>query len=635
MPLVGIIPYNLSLSSDESGLYTLGGVAYHYAVGGLPFLSAASNEHPIVRATAQFRKQQFDASDEPGEQSLDGWWIRSQQSFHGGAGQLFADPDASDAAWSPNRFYRSKGVDCWSPGQVSLLKAVDSISATGVASITSDGVRAVGILDTDDLFFVDEVGAYTTDNLPAVMGLPAVAVSLDGSRYYMATSTEIFARDIADPPLSPWTPIYFTFESGPADPADHVVLGWAKERLVLATERGIYELTDFDGPQDFLPAPRWTPPQGEWTPTAISESNSAIYVAGTLSGQRAVILKFTLDDTGAMPELTSGTVVANLPQGETITSLFGYLGRFLAIGTSVGPRIAEIDSNGDLTVGPTLFEGEVGNWSARGQYLYASAVMPEWESGEGGLVRIDLGLQHDELRFAYASDLYTTAAGVGAVGVGLIEAGLLVACTDGLFLESADEYVDSGWLQGSRIRYSTLEPKIYKLLRARGSILTSDYYVSVIDPDGQEYPVVGYVEGQTPGADDVSIPTLGPLDYLSVKITLYSTDDHLTSAVAGGYQVKALPGQPRQRIISIPLLCYDFENDGNVTVGGLGTALERLMELEELDTAADVVMFQDFGANTVESVAIDSVEFVQTFPPAGTSADPNWGGIITLTLRTV
>ena len=66
--------------------------AYDVAIGGLPFFYAINDERPYIRQTAPFNKEQQDTSTEPGEQSLTGWWMRSQLSFHGGTGIRFYDP---------------------------------------------------------------------------------------------------------------------------------------------------------------------------------------------------------------------------------------------------------------------------------------------------------------------------------------------------------------------------------------------------------------------------------------------------------------------------------------------------------------------------------------------------------------
>jgi hypothetical protein len=63
--------------------------SYDVAIGGQPFFYAISDQRPYIRQTAPYRKDQFDNGAEPGEQSLTGWWIRSQSSFHGGEGIKF------------------------------------------------------------------------------------------------------------------------------------------------------------------------------------------------------------------------------------------------------------------------------------------------------------------------------------------------------------------------------------------------------------------------------------------------------------------------------------------------------------------------------------------------------------------
>ena len=96
-------------------------ISYDTAIGGMPFISAISDKDEAIRQTAPFRKEQFDNGQEPGEQSLTGWWLRSQMSFHSGAGINFYDPLTNDEN-GHYRFADSKGVDVWTKGQVTLLK---------------------------------------------------------------------------------------------------------------------------------------------------------------------------------------------------------------------------------------------------------------------------------------------------------------------------------------------------------------------------------------------------------------------------------------------------------------------------------------------------------------------------------
>jgi hypothetical protein len=110
--------------------------AYDVALGGLPFFYAISDARPYVRQTAPYRKDQFDNGAEPGEQSLTGWWLRSQSSFHGGTGIKFYDPSAGETV--AHRFTDSQNVDVWTKGQVTLLKDVTSAHGTTGPVIGAD-----------------------------------------------------------------------------------------------------------------------------------------------------------------------------------------------------------------------------------------------------------------------------------------------------------------------------------------------------------------------------------------------------------------------------------------------------------------------------------------------------------------
>ena len=115
------IPLNVG-NPGLSGFWTNNSQNYDIAIGGLPFFMAPTDANPYQRETAPYRKDQFDSSKEPGEQSLTGWWIRSQSSFHAGTGINFYDPSSGEA--TTYRFNDSQGVNVWTKGQVNLLKAV-------------------------------------------------------------------------------------------------------------------------------------------------------------------------------------------------------------------------------------------------------------------------------------------------------------------------------------------------------------------------------------------------------------------------------------------------------------------------------------------------------------------------------
>ncbi len=121
------IPMPLSNPSGNQS-YAANGISYDLAFAGQPFFISNSDEIPYRRVTAQYRKNQVDMSREPGEQTLTGWWLRSQSTFHYGQGIKFFEP-AQDESLRFQYTY-SKGCNIWEKGQVTLLKDVDSTHVT-------------------------------------------------------------------------------------------------------------------------------------------------------------------------------------------------------------------------------------------------------------------------------------------------------------------------------------------------------------------------------------------------------------------------------------------------------------------------------------------------------------------------
>ena len=129
------IPYVLSNPSGATN-YSATGVAYDMAIGGLPFFIGASDDSPYRRVTAQYRKQQYDQTREAGEQSLTGWWFRSQSSFHFGQGIKYFEPAQDESLRF--QYTESKGVNIWEKGQVTLINDVN-VGHNTTTNIQSNG----------------------------------------------------------------------------------------------------------------------------------------------------------------------------------------------------------------------------------------------------------------------------------------------------------------------------------------------------------------------------------------------------------------------------------------------------------------------------------------------------------------
>ena len=193
------LPLNVG-NPGTSGFWTNNAEDYDVAFGGIPFFIAPTDQNPYQRETAPYRKDQFDNSREPGEQSLTGWWLRSQSSFHGGAGIKFYDPSAGESIGY--RYFNSEGVNPWVKGQVSLLKDTENTHImTGpvvgtdhqhpqqhVRSIQWSGINGVLVHDEYD---VDKIYPAITVSITNKALTSNVATLTTSAAHGLSTGLEI------------------------------------------------------------------------------------------------------------------------------------------------------------------------------------------------------------------------------------------------------------------------------------------------------------------------------------------------------------------------------------------------------------------------------------------------------------
>ena len=609
--------------------------SYDVAVGGLPFFYAIGDARPYIRQTAPFRKEQSDIGAEPGEQSLTGWWLRSQSSFHNGTGIKFYDPSAGETV--NHRFTDSDNVDVWTKGQVTLLKEATNTINTGVYKLISgvSGSTDVAISYIPASTTLKDIKAdATTLTTYATTASAIVDVVSNGTTLFIANATRIYYQTIgATGALSNH------YSTGDAK----VKMGWVKQRLVAGIGTSVYELTGALGTTT-LPTAIYTHPNTGWEWTSISEGGSAIYAAGYAGGTSA-IYKFVLSTAGVMPTLTSGIVAAQLPIGEIVYKIESYLG-MLMIGTNKGMRVATIsDTNGDLAYGPLVFEDTNGvrDFAFRDNFVWATGTV----SGCPGLYRVDLSSEIASLRFAYAKDVYLSTATGYATSVDFIGNGSQVAFTtynpatglgNGIVIQSATDLSTTGSITTGKIRFSTLEPKNFKRLIGRGSFTAGEFTLSSLatGTSGTEtqYDHITY----NSGVNAVEVTTTQPetaQEFLAYKFTL-TRDTTVTSTgpTFKGYQAKATIATPRQRMIKFPVWCFDVETDRyNTVVGYEGRAYARIQLLEEIEKTGDVLTWQDLTTGESQQAVIEQVTFTRMTPPD--KRFDGFGGVIDITIRTV
>jgi hypothetical protein len=121
------LPMPLSNPSGNQA-YAASGISFDVALAGQPFFLNNTDETPYRRVTAQYRKNQLDTTREPGEQTLTGWWLRSQSTFHLGQGIKFFEPAQDESLRF--QYTWSKGCNVWNKGQVTLLHDVTTTHLT-------------------------------------------------------------------------------------------------------------------------------------------------------------------------------------------------------------------------------------------------------------------------------------------------------------------------------------------------------------------------------------------------------------------------------------------------------------------------------------------------------------------------
>jgi len=628
-------------------------MSYDVAIGGLPFFYAINDSRPYIRQTAPFRKDQFDNGAEPGEQSLTGWWIRSQASFHSGSGIKFYDPATTDEN-GHYRFADSKGLDVWTKGQVTLLKSCTSthvitgtIASNGVTqqhlrSIKWNTTKGVLLLDEYDIDKIAADGTVTHFvDYNSGTDTPVYAMCDDGTFAYWITNTAT-KKTVYKKALTATSADADTKMFDEVGLVTNATMEFVKDRIVMCANNKVFE---FSTSASAMPTAVYTNSNTGHVYTSIAASGPAIYVAG-YNGIQSTIQKFTLSTAGVMPTLTSAITAAELPVGEIVHKIYYYLG-YMMIGTNRGVRVAAVsDQDGSLNYGPLIVETTQPcfDFASRDHYVWCATGV----AGEPGVIRIDLSNELETLRFAYANDIYqdgvsgrktTACAFVGNDDPTVTDR--LVFCTANngtangtIYIEDATTLRTSGYLTTGNIRYGTLEPKNFKRLLGRGDFTYGSMTLETVDKNGVEYDHISYDATVSPIEVGTSSPATAQ-EYVAYKFILYRDSTTTSSGpIFKGYQAKATIATPRQRVIQFPIYCFDLETDRyNSMIGYEGKAFEKILALEQVEESGDVLTWQDLTTGESRQAVIEQISFSRMTPPDKRFS--GFGGVILVTIRTV
>ena len=642
----------IDLSGSVSQYYEITGNAFDVAIAGLPFILGVTDSTPYRRQTAEFRTQRVDQERDPGEQSLagSGYWIRSQSSLHLGQGINYQEPLEGDPDQTKFRYKTGEGIDPWTTGQIKLLKKTTlTEAATGKSYVFSTTVNGADFLikvaesasATSRVLRTSTTGTETTLVNNTAITEKILAAAMGGNDLMIVTPTKVWRYSFDD--TSP--AIHQDYAINSADAAsDKVAINYVKSRFVIAysTTSGTtqsYALARNTGSSinfSTLTAINGstTLPSG-FTFTAVTESSNAFYIGG-YSGDEGMAFKVTVDSSGALSTMVR---VILLPKSEQLLQMYGYLGSYVMLGTSRGVRVAVVDTDGNVSYGPLVFEATNGVYAFTARNSFVWAGVNAGVGGQTGLIRINLGAPLANNGYAYATDLVATSVTGHVHSVATFDNGRKAFTVEGsgLWIEHSTDLVESGTFTTGLIRFDTLENKAWKRLRLRTpDTLQGDIQIARVTETAAD-ALTTVAQGTTEQYDyDLAVvfPDVSP--DASFRFTLSrNSSDATTGAVIYGYSAKALPTPTRARVIQIPLFCFDRETDklGNL-LGYEGYARTRLSALEAVEGVGETVVIQDFtaGGEPIEAV-IEQITFIRSTPPNRNFS--GFGGIVQVVARTV
>ena len=477
LPYAGTPPYfsGTSTSSLVPNIFPV-------AIDGRPYM-IDQRSGKFQRGYEQRVRDSSDDSTTPGEAAINpgGLWRRGQDSWHLGAGQSYADTAESQAY----RFYKSKGIDPWVKGQLSLLNATKrslESANTNLFScvVESGGTEYLYVADGNVVRFSSNPYAATPTWTAITTGspttLPTTAITgleTNGTNVYIAWTN----NDIWYTTPGSTTATYFYPTSGTANQT-YYAFGYAKGRGWAAHNQDLYQIGVGSGSHNiFFDNPDTT---FRWHGAAAGQN--AVYAAGH-SGDKSLIYKITIKTDGT---LDVPVVALELPVGEIVTAIHGYLG-FILLGSSKGVRFCSTDSANNLVAGQLIpTTGAVNDFTSSDRFVWFA--YSNYDGTSSGLGRLDLSSFTASNTPAYSTDLmYSNTGAVKSVAsIGGKRAFTISGV--GVIVEDSANLVASGEIESGTWRWGIPDRKFVAKIDTRATPLVGSItpYLKLDDGDYQE-----------------------------------------------------------------------------------------------------------------------------------------------------
>jgi len=564
------------------------------AINGRPYMLDMKSNQFTRQFDARVRDS-VDQSTEPGEGALNpqGLWRRSQSSWHYGAGQQYSDTADAEAY----RFYTSKGVDPWTRGRLSLLNDttnVYSTSGTNLYATTAD-TRLYGT-DGQNVKYTTDFTTVTT--VTGTAASPLYSITSDGYHvFYSYANGDI---DQTNAGISTSSAYITGIEAGQ--------MAYVRGRLMVAGQgtdkRKIWNITTPAGSTANNPSALYTHPNTNWTWVGFAAGQTHIYAAG-YAGNTSIIYKTQIQADGTALEIP--TAAAELPLGEIVQSIYGYLG-YIILGTATGFRFCSTDTDGNLTVGPLVETGAaVGAMAGIGKYVYFA--WSNFDSTSTGIGRMDISVFISPNQPAYASDLMATTQGTVQAIHEFQNKPLFTVSGVGVYTPHATNLVTSGYLRSGIYRWGVPDAKFIPKLDIRCLPLSGSVTMSVASDGGDFYDfatlsTLNVKEKTFDGLEDKIFEA-------EIKVTLTRAASATTGPTLTRWMARAYAAPLRSQIFSVPLIMHHkLSINGREYWQDVDAELAYLRDLVETPRVVTYQENEETFAVVVENVQMQIAQVV-------------------------
>jgi hypothetical protein len=501
------------------------------------------------RGYEQRVRDSTDDSTTPGEAAINpgGLWRRGQDSWHFGAGQQYADTAESKSYM----FYKSKGINPWIKGQLSLLNATKLPSSSAMTGTNLKMIEVNGyvyVADGQTLKYSTNPYAATPTWTSVTTGAPTAAINdiiTDGKQIYVAYANEgVLMTTIGGASLSD----HYATSGGTYN---YIKLGFAKGFVL-----GVHN----DTANTHVHIIPYAASTSHGTATATLRDPNFV-CTGIVGGQNAIYVAGYSNDAGIVYRLgikTDGTVdvaivALELPTGEYPTALHGYLG-FVIIGTNKGVRFCSTDSQGNLIAGSLIpTTGTVNGFTAEDRFVWFGYT--NYDGTSGGLGRLDLSVFTSANTPAHATDLMYNSTGTVQSVATLSGKRLFTISGVGVVAEDSSSLVASGEIETGTWRWGIPDRKFVAKVDTRATPLigTITPYLKIDNGDYQQLATwleQNDTEFTVDGSDAKAIEAAFKFT-LTRSTTTVSTGPTLTRWMARAY---AAPF--RSQVFVVPILLH-------------------------------------------------------------------------------